>query len=72
MIGPLVLFQHVQHLLRKATETGRFIIITSAQGSIAGMIPGPSGGYAVTKAAVNSLAFKIQEENQDLIAVSIW
>lgn len=71
VLGPLVLFQNTQHLLRKSTQTGRFIIITSAQGSIAGMIPGPSGGYSVTKAAVNSLAVKIQEENQDLIAVSI-
>ena len=72
VLGPLVLFQSIQHLLRKSTETGRFIIISSTQGSIAGMIPGPSGGYSVTKAAVNSLAVKLQEENQDLIAVSIW
>ena len=72
VLGPLVLFQNTQHLLRKSTPTGRFIIITSAQGAIAGMIPGPAGGYSGTKAAVKSLAVKIQEENQDLIAVSIW
>lgn len=70
--GPLVLFQSTQHLLRKASTAGKFVTISSMQGSIANMLPGPSGAYGVSKAAVNSLTLKIQEENQDLIVFPMW
>jgi NAD(P)-dependent dehydrogenase (short-subunit alcohol dehydrogenase family) len=51
-LGPLILFQSVQYLLKKSNGIGKFVVITSAQGSIAGMVPGRSGAYGVTKAAV--------------------
>lgn len=71
-LGPLVLFQAVHHLLKKANGAGKFVVITSAQGSIADMIPGRSGAYGVSKAAVNALSVKLQEENQDLVVFSMW
>jgi NAD(P)-dependent dehydrogenase (short-subunit alcohol dehydrogenase family) len=71
-LGPLVLFQSTQHLLRKASSTGKFVTISSAQGSIAAMIPGKSGAYGVTKAAANFVTLKLQEENPDLIVFPIW
>ncbi|WRT66632.1 uncharacterized protein IL334_003591 [Kwoniella shivajii] len=67
VLGPLVLFQNTQQLLRKASSTGKFVTISSVQGSVSNMIPGPSGAYGASKAAVNSVTIKIQEENPDLI-----
>jgi norsolorinic acid ketoreductase len=71
VLGPLVLFQATDHLLRKADQMGKFVVITSAQGSIADMSPGRSGSYGISKAAVNALTVKLQEETPDLVVFGL-
>lgn len=73
VFGPLVLFQATAELLRKAASPGKFIVITSSGGSTAELIHGiPAGAYGTSKAAINHLVRRIQDENKDLIVSSIW
>lgn len=72
VLGPLVLFQQTQDLLRKSSTTGKFVAISSLQGSVSNMVPGPAGSYAAAKSALNSVTVKLQEENQDLIVFPVW
>lgn len=74
-LGPLVLFQAFHDLLVKSTKAERKFIVTSTlAGSITANIPFPIGAYGASKAAVNYLAVKIQQEHGDkekLAVVSI-
>jgi len=105
VVGPLVLFQAMEGLLRapvhsssddegqdkeeskikgraegkehekengKGKEKGRFIIISSAAGSTGQLIPFKVGAYGISKAAVNHLAVKLQQENPDLLILPLW
>jgi NAD(P)-dependent dehydrogenase (short-subunit alcohol dehydrogenase family) len=56
----------------KAVGKGRFIIISSAAGSTGRLIPFKVGAYGVSKAAVNHLAVKLQQENPDLVILPLW
>ena len=73
VIGNVVLFQAVLPLLAKSTTTPKFIIISSAAGSIDGQDqqPVPNAVYGPSKAAVNWVAKKIHLENENLVAFPV-
>jgi hypothetical protein len=64
VVGPLVLFQAMEGLLRASSS--------SSAGSTGRLIPFKVGAYGVSKAAVNHLAVKLQQENPDLIILPLW
>ncbi|KAL3421809.1 aflatoxin biosynthesis ketoreductase nor-1 [Phlyctema vagabunda] len=70
--GPLILFQAVLPLL-KASKKAIFAPISSSAGSIGGMdlVPFPNGVYGPSKAMLNYLVRKIDQEHPDLTAFSI-
>ena len=73
-IGPLVLFQATQPLLKKAVHgPGKFVTVSSPIGSIGGMEqrPFPMSAYGASKAALNYLTRKIHFEHEDLIAFAV-
>lgn len=73
VLGPLVLFQATAELLRNPACLGKFIVITSVAASTAELISGlPTGAYGTSKAAINHLVRRIQDENKDLTIFSIW
>jgi norsolorinic acid ketoreductase len=77
VLGPLALFRATAPLLRAAASSaespiGKFIVIGSVAGSITSLVPAITACYGLSKAAVNYLCRKLQDENKDLIVVSVW
>ncbi|KZT50012.1 NAD(P)-binding protein [Calocera cornea HHB12733] len=72
VLGPLVLFQAAWPLL-KASQTPKFIVVSSLAGSIevATKLPMPIMAYGVSKAAVNWLAAKLWYEYPELISLPV-
>jgi NAD(P)-dependent dehydrogenase (short-subunit alcohol dehydrogenase family) len=60
-IGPLVLFQAFASLL-DASDKAQFISISSVLGQIEESLPYPYNSYGLTKAALNFVAKKIDQE----------
>jgi NAD(P)-dependent dehydrogenase (short-subunit alcohol dehydrogenase family) len=71
-IGPMVLFKSF-HLLLKASSHAKFVIVSSGAGSMGDgrVAPFPIIEYAMSKTAVNYLAWKIHHEHADVIAFSL-
>jgi norsolorinic acid ketoreductase len=72
IVGPLLLFQATAELLESAKKP-KFVVITSAVGSIAFQesFPIPSTAYGASKTAVNFATRKIHFEHPKIIAVPI-
>ncbi|TRM70530.1 hypothetical protein BD626DRAFT_30124 [Schizophyllum amplum] len=62
--GPLVLFQAVHGLMSASTPTPKFVLISTAAGSIsmAALFAGPIHTYGASKAALNWLSCKLHAE----------
>lgn len=69
-LGPLVLFQSFMSLLT-TTEGAKFVVISSVLGQIAESTPYTYNAYGLSKAAVNFLAKKIDQETPQLIAFPV-
>ena len=71
-MGPLVLFQAVYPLMKKAKQP-KFVVVGSPMGSIGGMElrPFPCAAYGGSKAMVHYLVRKIHFENQGMVAFTI-
>lgn len=80
VLGPLALFQATVALLRnssssagsESTSVGRFIVVSSLVGSTGELVPFHAGPYGTSKAAVNHLTVKLQQENPDLVILPVW
>lgn len=68
VLGPQILFQATYPLLKASTPAPKFVIITSASGSLTISPPMsvPNGAYGMSKAAVNYLARMLHFENEGL------
>ncbi|KZO92385.1 NAD(P)-binding protein [Calocera viscosa TUFC12733] len=73
VLGPLVLFQAAWRLLKASTDSPKFIVVSSAAGSIeiGSRFPIQFLPYGTSKAAVNWLTTKLHYEYPGLIAVSL-
>jgi norsolorinic acid ketoreductase len=69
-IGPLVLFQAFASLL-EASKTAKFIPISTLLGQIEESLPYPYNGYGLSKAGLNYIAKKIDQEVQNVISFPI-
>lgn len=58
-------------LLSKSTKP-KFVLISSALGSIEGMDASPSLGYGMSKAAADYAVRKIHFEHQDIVSLAIY
>jgi NAD(P)-dependent dehydrogenase (short-subunit alcohol dehydrogenase family) len=67
-IGPIVLYQAFASLL---TPGAKFVVISSLIGKISDAIPWSYTAYATSKAAVNYVTKKIDQESADLIAFPV-
>jgi NAD(P)-dependent dehydrogenase (short-subunit alcohol dehydrogenase family) len=78
VLGPLALFQATESLLRHSGPSaddkarGKFVVISSLAGSTTELQTFPMGVYSTSKAAVNHLTLKLQQENPDLTIFPIW
>ena len=73
-LGPLVLFQAFHDLLVKSTKPEKKFIITSTlAASITAVpnVPFPIGAYGASKAAVNYVAAKLQQEHGEKEKIAI-
>lgn len=65
VLGPLILFQAFYPLLKKSKSgVPKFVVISSALGSIGSMEPIPATAYGASKAAVNYVTKKIHQEHE--------
>ena len=71
-IGPFVLFQSVYRLLQKSANP-KFVVVSSAAGSIGGMEsrPFPMFAYGASKAMANYLVRKIHCEHEDITSFAV-
>ncbi|EED17416.1 toxin biosynthesis ketoreductase, putative [Talaromyces stipitatus ATCC 10500] len=68
-LGPVRLYQQLwKDLLEKSTNP-KFILISSALGSVTYVDKSPCGGYGASKAAANYFVRKMHMENEKLTAV---
>jgi norsolorinic acid ketoreductase len=67
-IGPLVLFNAFSSLLDAAGGEAKFVVISSAAGSITDAVPFALNSYGTSKAAVNFLTKKIDMESPKVTA----
>jgi NAD(P)-dependent dehydrogenase (short-subunit alcohol dehydrogenase family) len=74
-LGPLVLFKRMTSLLTAANEaspgSAKFMVVSSLVGSIAELLPYPYTAYSTSKAAVNFVVAKINQEYQDIVSFPI-
>jgi norsolorinic acid ketoreductase len=69
-IAPIKLFQHVKPLF--TPDSAKFILISSALGSIGGIEPGaPYLAYGMSKAAANFFIRKLHFEEKGVVSVAI-
>lgn len=72
VLGPLALFNKMSSLLLAANEaspgSAKFMVVSSLVGSIAELLPYPYTAYATSKAAVNFVVAKINQEYHDIVA----
>jgi NAD(P)-dependent dehydrogenase (short-subunit alcohol dehydrogenase family) len=66
--GTLVLFQATYPLLKASTSTPKFIAVSSAAGciTIGSTMPMKAVAYGASKAALNYVVRKLQQENKEL------
>ncbi|CAF1366140.1 unnamed protein product [Adineta steineri] len=63
--GPLILFQALYPLLKKSKSGApKFVVISSAVGSIGELLPALTVAYGASKAAVNYVTKKIHQEHE--------
>jgi norsolorinic acid ketoreductase len=69
-IGPLLLFQATEPLLKASTLYPKFIVLSSSLGAISAISthPQPSSAYGSSKAALNYITCKIHQEYEYLTA----
>jgi len=69
-IGPVILFQSFASLL-EASKNAKFVVISSLLGQIAESLPWPHNAYGLSKAGVNFVAKKIDQEHETIISFPI-
>jgi len=69
-IGPLVLFQSFAPLL-ESSKIAKFVVISSMLGQVTESQPWPHNAYGLSKAAVNFVAKKIDQETEHVISFPI-
>lgn len=69
-LGPLVLYQAFANLLASSDSAGgaKFVVISSLLGQIAESLPYTYNAYGLSKAAVNFIAKKIDQEVPGVIS----
>jgi NAD(P)-dependent dehydrogenase (short-subunit alcohol dehydrogenase family) len=72
-IGPIVLYQAFADLLAASDSTGgaKFVVISSVLGQIADSQPYTYNAYGISKAAVNFIAKKIDQEVPGVISFPV-
>jgi NAD(P)-dependent dehydrogenase (short-subunit alcohol dehydrogenase family) len=73
-LGPLILFQAFHDLLVKSTKPEKKFIITSTLAGSITVIPHvsfPVGAYGASKAAVNYVAAKLQQEHGESEKIAV-
>jgi NAD(P)-dependent dehydrogenase (short-subunit alcohol dehydrogenase family) len=72
-LGPLILYQKLASLLSSSAAPGgaKFVVISSALGQIAESLPYSYNAYGISKAAVNYVAKKIDQEDAGVTAFPI-
>ncbi|KAE9370900.1 NAD(P)-binding protein [Stipitochalara longipes BDJ] len=63
-IGPVLLFQATEPLMKVSTKCPKFVVISSSLGAISAISthPQPSAAYGSSKAALNHITCKIHQE----------
>jgi norsolorinic acid ketoreductase len=69
-LGPVKLFQAVYPLLKESSKP-KFVVISSALGSIGYMDPSPNLSYGVSKVAVNFLVKKVHVEHENIASLAV-
>jgi norsolorinic acid ketoreductase len=69
-IGPLILFQSFVSLL-ESSRNAKFVVISSMLGQVTESLPWPHDAYGLSKAAVNFVIKKIDQETEHVIAFPI-
>jgi norsolorinic acid ketoreductase len=69
-LGPVKLFQATYPLLKESSNP-KFVVISSALGSIGYMHPSPNLSYGVSKVAVNFLVKKIHIEHENIASLAV-
>ena len=69
-IGPLVLFQSFAPLL-ESSDIAKFVVISSMLGQVTESLPWPHNAYGLSKAAVNFIVKKIDQETEGVAAFPI-
>jgi norsolorinic acid ketoreductase len=69
-IGPLLLFQATESLMKASTSSPKFVVLSSSLGAISAIPthPQPSAAYGSSKAALNYIICKIHQEYEYLTA----
>ena len=67
-VGPLALFQAFHDLF---SDNSKFVVISSIAGQITDLTPYPVTAYGTSKAAVNYIVKKIDQENERLAAFPV-
>jgi NAD(P)-dependent dehydrogenase (short-subunit alcohol dehydrogenase family) len=72
-LGPLILYQAFTSLLSSSTAPAgfKFVVISSVLGQIAESLPYPYNAYGISKAAVNFIAKKIDQEDERVMAFPV-
>lgn len=68
ILGPIVLYQNFVGSLAKSDTSAKFVVISSEIAQITNMPPYPMASYGISKAGVNFVAKKINEDNKELIS----
>jgi len=69
-IGPLILFQSFVSLLESSTNA-KFVVISSMLGQVTESLPWPHNAYGLSKAAVNFVTKKIDQETENVVSFPI-
>lgn len=69
-LGPIKLFQATYPLLKESSNP-KFVLISSALGSLAYMEPSPNLSYGVSKVGANFFARKVHVEHKDIASMAV-
>jgi len=69
-IGPVVLFQATESLMRASTSSPKFVVLSSSLGAISAIPthPQPAAAYGSSKSALNYITCRIHQEYEYLTA----
>lgn len=71
VVGPFVLFKSFHPLLLAAGNSSKFVVVSSRAGETTNMITFPVTAYGTSKAGVNHLTKRIDQETPEVAAFPI-